>query len=449
MSSINVEWLDNSQDREMWGVCVKLSHLLNFTEQGLYATKSFDIDDKIAPYLGEQLSLVQRRKRYGNKWGPYVYFKPWGHPSIDAIYYRCAAACANDGTWIKQGNVYVKRDPDLSNCCLNRGWLKAVKPITQGQEILLNYGHSYWKNRYTGKYSDIVRFEQPDLITLRPNLDSLNVNLDSQNGGNLDSQNGGNLEFLNVNLTPVEKVNSYWFKRDDLYQIGGARGGKARACLSYILNRQKNSTVNGIVSGGSRSSPQVQIVGYLAKYLNLPARLHIPQGIIPDYIKKATYDLGHEVIQWFPGFNHVISARVKQDAMQLDNWLEVPFGMEFQESIDSVIYQTSNLPLQYCKRIIVPVGSGMTLVGIIKGVRQHNSQIPIIGIIVGRDPTPILDRWLPPDWRDNLTLINCTQPYKTSIKHNVFQGIDLDPIYEAKMLPYIKPYDLLWLVGHR
>lgn len=99
--------------------------------------------------MGEELTSEQRKQRYGRLWGPYVYFKPWGHPSIDAVFYRGAAAFANDGAWILHNdNSYESRNPSKANAYLERGWLHADRHLSSGEEILLDYGESYWKNRF-------------------------------------------------------------------------------------------------------------------------------------------------------------------------------------------------------------------------------------------------------------------------------------------------------------
>lgn len=163
---MNWVWLDTAENHEKWGVVVKPSLLLKQKELGLFAIRDFHQNEKIAPYLGEQLTLEQRRKRYGKKWGPYVYFKPWGHPSIDALFYRGAAAFANDGVWCPSANGgYNKNKYDQSNVYLANGWLIAKQNITSGSELLLDYGESYWKNRFPIKdITHILKEEHPKLI---------------------------------------------------------------------------------------------------------------------------------------------------------------------------------------------------------------------------------------------------------------------------------------------
>ena len=467
-------WLDKPEDHNRWGVNVKPSLLLNGKEMGLFANKDFVAGAKIAPYLGEELSLEQRRLRYGKKWGPYVYFKPWGHPSIDAIFYRGAAAFANDGTWIPNphgGKGYSRRVNDMSNTYLEKGWLKASRDLKNGDELLLDYGESYWKNRFFFG-NNVMRFDNPSLI----NPSDLENGRRSAVGGSpvgpigpvvpkktktktktiIRMKNYVNPCSAEIDqLTPVELRDQYWFKRDDLFEICGAKGGKSRACFSYVcheLSKHHGVKIQGLITGGSRSSPQVQIVGYIAKCLGLRARLHIPRGEIPDYIKRATSDLGHEVYQWFPGFNHVISTRVKEDVVsQHEKWIEIPFGMEFTEALECTSNQVKNLPFPKFNRIVIPVGSAMTLIGIILGLnKMGHGQTPILGVYVGKDPVKMMDKWLPSiNWRETVTLVKSPHKYHQIASVVDFGGISLDPIYEAKVIPFVKPGDLLWIIGHR
>lgn len=56
-------------------------------------------------------------------------------------------------------------------------------------------------------------------------------------------------------LTPIEKRGPYWFKRDDLFQIHGVNGGKARSCWTYLQMEMKKGSIDGVITGGSRVSP--------------------------------------------------------------------------------------------------------------------------------------------------------------------------------------------------
>lgn len=125
--------------------------------------------------------------------------------------------------------------------------------------------------------------------------------------------------------------------------------------------------------------------------------------------------------------------------------------MECDEAILETSKQVNNLPFDKIKRIVIPVGSAMSLLGVLKGLKDNNINIPVLGIIVGANPDKRIKEFSEKFYvfLDNLTLQKSQLDYEYYVKDNVFCNIDLDPIYEAKCIPYMKENDLLWIVGHR
>lgn len=249
-----------------------------------------------------------------------------------------------------------------------------------------------------------------------------------------------------VALTPIEQVDDIYIKRDDLFNIGGSRGGKVRACLQIVTDALASGTVDGLITAGSRQSPQVNIVATIAEMYHLPCRVHTPQGEMTPELNAAV-DKGAEIVQHRAGYNNVIIARARDDAKQT-GWLEIPFGMAHHAIIASTAAQIANIPAD-TKRIVVPVGSGMALAGILTGLQASGQDIPVIGVRVGADPSKRLDQYAPKHWRQMATLITSDIDYHHHAPVTHIGDIDLDPIYEAKALPYLKSGDLLWVVGRR
>lgn len=242
--------------------------------------------------------------------------------------------------------------------------------------------------------------------------------------------------------TPVERRGKNWAKRDDLYTIAGVSGGKVRTCWALAQGAK------GLVTAGSRSSPQVNIVAHIARRLGIPARAHIPKGELgPELI--AAKQAGAELIQHPAGYNNVIIKRARDDAEARDGWTEIPFGMECQEAVEQTRRQVANLPFGQFGRIILPAGSGMSLAGVLWGLKDAGQDIPVLGIRVGADPTDRLDAYAPPDWRQTTELRDSGIDYHTPAGKTHWQGLDLDPYYEAKIIPHIEPNDLVWIVGIR
>ena len=243
-----------------------------------------------------------------------------------------------------------------------------------------------------------------------------------------------------ADLTPVERVGDLWVKRDDLFEIGGVRGGKVRSCWRL------SQGADGLVTAGSRASPQVNIVAHIAAHLGIPCRVHTPQGELSPEVAAAR-DKGAEVVQHKAGYNSVIVARAKADA-QRSGWREIPFGMECREAVEETAAQVRNIPADVA-RIVMPVGSGMSLSGVLHGLLHFGRKIPVLGVVVGADPEKRLDQWAPSFWREMVTLVRSPLDYHAEVKENRIGGITVDPIYEAKVLPYLEPGDLFWMVGIR
>ena len=201
----------------------------------------------------------------------------------------------------------------------------------------------------------------------------------------------------------------------------------------------------GLVTAGARSSPQALIVAAIAKELRIPARIHVPSGEDTESIVQAR-ELGAKIIKHRPGYNSVIIARARRDS-ENTGFKEIPFGMQSRYAIRQTAAQVKNLPIGQIKRLIVPVGSGMSLLGIIQGLQDLGANVPILAVWVGADPKRRLSAFCP-DWRDRIELVKSDYKYDKYLDKQI-GPIDLDPIYEAKLVKYLRPGDLFWLVGIR
>jgi 1-aminocyclopropane-1-carboxylate deaminase/D-cysteine desulfhydrase-like pyridoxal-dependent ACC family enzyme len=241
-------------------------------------------------------------------------------------------------------------------------------------------------------------------------------------------------------LTPIQERGNYWFKRDDLAEYAGIRGGKARTCWHLAQG------ATGLVTAGSRASPQVNIVAHVAKALGIPARAHTPNGDLSSEVEEAQA-AGAEIIQHKAGYNNVIIARAREDAAER-GWREIPFGMECEEAVKQTSGQVQDIPAGV-KRIVMPVGSGMSLAGVLTGLKNAGLNIPVLGVVVGADPIKRLNKYAPKGWQAMVTLVPSGVDYHDEATTKVIEGIRLDPIYEAKCIPFMQPDDLLWIVGIR
>lgn len=257
-------------------------------------------------------------------------------------------------------------------------------------------------------------------------------------------------------VTPVQRLalpghagGFVWAKRDDLYVVAGVPGGKARSCW-HLAEGAK-----GLITAGSRQSPQVNIVAQIAQRLGIPARVHVPAGPITPELREAEA-VGAEIVAHRPGYNTVIVARARQDAEAAPaGWRLIPFGMECAEAIRQTRGQAAALGalpdavLAGIKRLVVPAGSGMSLAGILWGMADAKIARPVLAVVVGSDPTARLDQYAPPDWRRRVILRPAGLDYHAPAPVTRLGGVALDPIYEAKCIGHLAHGDLLWIVGVR
>lgn len=248
------------------------------------------------------------------------------------------------------------------------------------------------------------------------------------------------LKDFNPELTPIERVGAFFLKRDDLFCVGGVRGGKVRTCWSL------SQGAKGLITAGSRMSPQVNIVSHIAGRLGLPCRVHTPEGELSPEVLSAK-NTGAEVVQHNAGYNSVIISRAQDDAKER-GWTEIPFGMECQAAVDATRKQVANIPKDV-KRILMVVGSGMSLSGVLHGLNDFGLKIPVVGISVGADPEERLNTYAPKNWREMVTIIKCPIDYHDDADGNIIGDVIVDPIYEGKCLPYLEAGDLFWIVGVR
>jgi 1-aminocyclopropane-1-carboxylate deaminase/D-cysteine desulfhydrase-like pyridoxal-dependent ACC family enzyme len=246
-------------------------------------------------------------------------------------------------------------------------------------------------------------------------------------------------------LTPVERRGDWWLKRDDLFSVAGIFGGKVRTCHN-LVTRAVELGFCELVTAGSRHSPQCHIVAALGNAVGLTVTVHVPAGELGAEI-TAAQALGAQVQQHRPGYNSVIVARAKAYAAEPGRFY-IPFGMVCPEAVTATAGQVASIP-DTIRRIVMPIGSGMSAAGVVAGLLERNHPATVMGVQVGADPIKRLDEYAPMNWRSVLTIVKSPMEYSQSCDGVAVDGVALDPIYEAKCVPFLQAGDLLWLVGHR
>jgi uncharacterized protein len=112
---------------------------------GLFAKKDFEKDQIICEFGGELIDELEVNKRNKDKRGDY--FVDMGDDlTLDSYESDCMAKYANDARGprkvpgLRNNSEIVVYSDDYSVCIV------ATRPIKAGEEILVEYGKSYWNN---------------------------------------------------------------------------------------------------------------------------------------------------------------------------------------------------------------------------------------------------------------------------------------------------------------
>lgn len=248
-------------------------------------------------------------------------------------------------------------------------------------------------------------------------------------------------------LTPVEYYENegVWLKRDDMFEIYGVRGGKARSAYQVILELLEQG-YKTIVTAGSRQSPQCEIVSFICESIGVDCKLFMPFGGDTSVITNIKNNSHTEIIRVRPGYNNIIVARAREYAENRGCGY-VPFGMECARNVEVTSEQVRNIPME-CSRVVVPVGSGMSFSSIVTGMSKYGIEKPLLGVRVGKDPTKIINEYAFGLDLMDYEIVESSVDYHEPVEAYV-GGYNLDPIYEAKCSEFLKRGDLLWVVGHR
>lgn len=252
--------------------------------------------------------------------------------------------------------------------------------------------------------------------------------------------------FATETLTPWEAHEGIMVKRDDRLRVPGANGGKIRTIVRLALQRPEAA---GLIGSGLRTSTSLTAVAAVGRYLDLAVRLHVPAGDeTPETV--AAEDMGAVLVRHRPGYPGVVAARAREDAEaeRDDEWVHVPMGMECLEAVRATASQVREEPVRSLSRLVVPVGSGMSLLGVLWGCRLLGLHTPLVGVVCGADPRRRLSKFSP-GWEEQVTLVGASTGYhdKRPAEACYLGDLQLDSTYEAKCLDYLQAGDGLWVVG--
>ena len=245
-------------------------------------------------------------------------------------------------------------------------------------------------------------------------------------------------------LSQVENHQGIWLKRNDLSEYGGCLGGKAECILDFITKAKTKE----FVTCGSRDSLQCDIVSQMCENFGYKCHIFVPLGKTTPTLQKLQNRENTTLHHIDKGYTVVIKSRSRTFAEE-NNFTYIPFGMECAGAVEIIARQIENIPSE-CKRIVVPVGGGVTLCGVLKGLQDFKRKTEVLGVMTGKRPDALLKTF-------RTSIPYKLVPYKPgvpplsmySMKTDYeIDGVKLDPIYEGKCYPYLQEGDLLWIVGY-
>ena len=246
-----------------------------------------------------------------------------------------------------------------------------------------------------------------------------------------------------MNLSLVEKVGNIYVKREDLAEFKNINGGKGRV-ITYLIEEGIEQGFVDFVTCGSRDSVQCEMLSLACEYYDVNCHIFMPSGHDTPIINQIRRNTRTQLIRTDVGY---VSTLKKQSLTYAEenNYFYIPFGLEDQITIEINKTQVQNIPDEV-KRIVVPIGSGMNFISILKGLEEYNKIIPVIGIQIGLDPTKNIQKFL---GTTNIPykIIKTDLTYNKQAKEYMLGNIKLNKTYEAKCLPYLQPNDLFWIIG--
>lgn len=270
------------------------------------------------------------------------------------------------------------------------------------------------------------------------------------------------------NLTPIERHENILFKRDDLFKPFPdleISGGKIRQCMALIYNNYNyiSRFCNGTVATASSvHSPQGIIVCRVAKEFGFKSILGLGNQKNVEEAKKnhgmvrRAAELGADIrILSKLGYNTALYSKLMEQSHRSKFYI-VQFGVSLNNNkeavIGSIANQVANLP-DRLDNLVIPVGSGISMMGILLGIKKFRKKIDsIYGIqIANVSRTKAIDSMVK---GINYKFIqDPTYPYAKEVYHTIGDSLTLDPIYEAKAYEYMQNKlnlsgeTLFWIVG--
>jgi 1-aminocyclopropane-1-carboxylate deaminase/D-cysteine desulfhydrase-like pyridoxal-dependent ACC family enzyme len=283
-----------------------------------------------------------------------------------------------------------------------------------------------------------------------------------------------------MNMTPIEKVNGIFYKRDDLYTPFGkdhVNGGKVRQAVQLfdeIHDDIRDNHNGGVVTASSVHSPQSAIIAKVAQEHGFKCVVAVggtkPETLYNHHIMRLTKFYGADIqIVAGHGMTTAIDAGAKKKVISKTGYKLIKFAISLESNpeaiFDGVTDQVANIPDEL-DNLVIPVGSGIQFAGIIRGLQKYNKKVKrIIGVAFCDRTKAInehLDRFKYSNFPEEVVdfpkyeLHLTKYPYSKSIWEKIDNDFMLDDIYEGKAHLWMRENidtknekTLFWVVGRR
>lgn len=257
--------------------------------------------------------------------------------------------------------------------------------------------------------------------------------------------------------SPVELRDGIWVKREDLYTGPfGVNGSKWRTWQSVVDGRQDLE----VVVGASVHAPTMPIAAVACAVAEIPCTV-IVGGTTVEKARRHRYvqiaeEAGAELRAIGVGYAPALRKAARTLAAEnVGAWVLAPPDpaeageADLQAFLDPVAQQVRTLPAEVTD-LVIPFGSGNTAAGILYGLSRFPGdtavqRVHLIGI--GPDRLPWLGEILEAagvdtlDFRETYEMETLqTHPWFAAYGDRMpgqFDGIDLHPTYEGKVVRYL------------
>lgn len=225
-----------------------------------------------------------------------------------------------------------------------------------------------------------------------------------------------------------------------LMTVSGTKLYQAEAILA-------GRKAEGIVGYGGRYSNTAAAMAAAARAYDRVAVFHTSAGAdTPEMIKAEK--LGAVIHRHPAGYLSNVRARAHEYGRETG----YPVGLTHSEAVLATAAQVQNVAEAFerkeFERIVIAVGLGVLLTGVLLGLRVFGASCPVRAVMVGGEPAYGFIRSYGPGLLARVTWERSDLAYGDRMPANI-QGVLLDPVYEAKLVPGLRPGDLLWNSGSR